>query len=301
MRSILAALAILVPSSVFAASGGVFCKGTMVLIARPEGDNSLTFRIMGSDPRQNIIEVEGNAAVHGRGWRYQVTSPTVPEDRCTLDFRASGGGYSIKSVEGARCESSGGYGAYEMLMRAEFPASSVVPGVAPPRGKVDDVAEFDCARKRFFAAATPPAAASGVIGAAPVGVVRGLIMQDTGGWGQVFAERPTPVMTSTFTAAFNRSWANAMTHNQQEPVLDGDPITGYQGVTRVVERSTDGAETNPTTAKVTAELSVTAGGETKVERVFFNLKLEDRHWKIDDIQDQDTPSLRNYFHKNYGL
>lgn len=299
MRPLFIALAILLPMPGYAATGGVFCKGTMSFVARPEPTGALSFKIMGSDPRQNIIEIEGLALHHANGWRYQVTSTSTPADRCTLDIVEISGGYAVKSVDGARCENSGGYGAYEMVMNAGFPAASRMPGVIPPAGKADDFPAFDCAHKRFYSSNEPVmACGSQVLGAAPVGVVRGLVMQDTGGWGKIFADKPTAIMRQYFTDGFNASWTKAMSHD--EDVLDGDPITGYQQVTRVEERSTTGGETGLTTAKVTANLSVTAGGETKPEKVVFDLKLEHQHWKIEDITSGSMPSIRTYFRKSYG-
>lgn len=293
----------LLPCRAHAANAGVFCKGSMFFIARPEPTGTLTFKIMGSNPNQNIVEVGGVAFPHVGGWRYQVKSMATPEDRCTLDINNSSGSYSVRSFDGARCENMGGQGAYEMLMNANFPAASRVSGVVPPAGSPDDFPAFDCAHRRFYTSGPPAAvkvSTAQVLGAAPIGVVRGLIARDMGGWGNVFAEQPTAVMREYFTDGFNRSWAKAMTHNQTEPVLDGDPITGWQGVTHVEERATSGGEVDGTTARVVAELRVTADGQTKPEKVVFDLRLENQHWKVDDITDPGMPSIRSYLQKSYG-
>ena len=78
----------------------------------------------------------------------------------------------------------GCYAAYEMLMNLSFPASSRVAGVVPPA--IGELPDFDCAKRRFdaSAAAAPNESERSVIGAAPVGVVQGLVAHDTGGWGK---------------------------------------------------------------------------------------------------------------------
>lgn len=284
-------------SQASAADGGVFCRGTMSFIARPEASGELAFKVMGSTQQQNIVEVGGIALPHAGGWRYQVKSPSTPEDRCTVDIKESGGGYYLKTVEGARCESLGGIGASALIESAAFPAASRVAGAVPPSGKPDDFPAFDCKRKRFFSSIEPVMACAAQT---PESVVRGLVAQDTGGWSNIFDNKPTAIMRQYFTDGFNASWAKAMTHNQDEPVLDGDPITGMQTVTRVQTLSTSGGETGPATARVIAKLKVTYGGTVQQEQVAFDLKLERQHWKVDDITSGAMPSIRRYFRKSYG-
>lgn len=175
-----------------------------------------------------------------------------------------------------------------------------LPAMLVPALAAQTAAAGGAAPGRAAAAASDRGSAGPVLGAAPVGVVRGLIAQDTGGWGTVFAETPTVAMRRYFTAAFNGSWTAAMKHNADEPVLDGDPITGRQSVTRVDQQSLTGGETGAATARVTATLKVTAEGRAETETVSFDLKLENRRWKIDDITAQNRPSIRTYFRTSYG-
>lgn len=284
----------------YAATTGVFCKGKISFIARPEQSGLLAFKIMGSTSSNNVVEVGGSAQPHAGGWRYQVKSTSSPEERCTLDIKEISGGYTAKTVDGARCQSSGGFGAYQLISDVAFPARSLVQGLQPPNGAPDDFPAVDCVRKKFFSSAEPKVfLVAEVSGDPPTDIVRNLIAKDTGGWSGIFAEKPTSIMKHFFTEGFNRSWAKAMTHNQDEPVLDGDPITGQQMVTRVQIISIDGGETRLGLAHVVALLKVSAGGETKSEQVRFDLKLEGRGWKIDDIKSGDMQSIRTYFRKSY--
>lgn len=93
------------------------------------------------------------AVPHNGGWRYQVKSDDVPDDRCTLDITAAGEGFVMHTVEGARCVSYGGYSAYELLMQAEFPARSTVQGVVPELDGDGRMLDFDCGEQTFVKSA----------------------------------------------------------------------------------------------------------------------------------------------------
>lgn len=185
------ALLALLPTAGHAASGGVFCQSTMSFIIRPEASGALTFKVMGSTQQGNIIDVGGTALPHAGGWRYQVKSASTPADRCTVDIRKSGGGYSLKTVGGARCESLGGIGAAALIESAAFPAASRVAGAVPPSGTPDNFPAFDCAHKRFFSF-NEPATVRGA--QSPAEIVRSLVAQDTGEWGKISGNEPTATM-----------------------------------------------------------------------------------------------------------
>ena len=285
----------LLPSAGQAAGGGVFCLGTMSFVARPEASGALTFKIMGSTQQKNVIELGGTALPHAGGWRYQVKSASTSADRCTVDIKGSGGGYSIKTIEGARCENLGGFGASALIESVTFTEGSRVEGAVPPSGEPDDFPTFDCGRRRFFSSAEPVIACAAQT---PESVVKSLVAYDQGGWGKVFAESPTTLMHQYFSEGFNASWAKAM--SSEGDVLDGDPITGMQDVTRVQMLATSGGVTGSATARIVAKLKVASGGTVKPELVKFDLKLENKRWKIDDITSGAMPSIRNYFRKSYG-
>jgi hypothetical protein len=135
----------------------------------------------------------------------------------------------------------------------------------------------------------------------PAAVVTEIVKMDKGGWEPVFAVKPTALMRRYFTQAFNRSWTVAMSHNSEGPVLDGDPITGDQSVTRVALKSTR-ASGGADKATVAAELLVTEDGvkDAIPQTVVFSLAREAGAWKIDDIKSANMPSLRAYFKKTYG-
>lgn len=136
---------------------------------------------------------------------------------------------------------------------------------------------------------------------APTAVVTELVNQDKGSWGTSFAEKPTAFMQRMFTDGFNRSWASAMKHNQDEPVLDGDPVTGWQSVSSVKIRSVKATQ-NGDTASVTADVLVIEQNTkmAKPEHLRFAMKQEHSVWKIDDIFYPTMPSIRSYFKTNYG-
>lgn len=131
--------------------------------------------------------------------------------------------------------------------------------------------------------------------------VKAVISMDKGGWGNIFAEMPTALMRQYFSEGFNRSWAGAMAHNQQEPVLDGDPITGYQMLDKVTLRSVSASEHGEQATVTARVLASQEGGRPKPETIKFSMKREDGAWKVDDIMHSHQPSLRAYFRKSYGV
>jgi hypothetical protein len=138
------------PTAAKSAEGGIFCKGAMSFIERLEPNRAMSFKVMGADERQHIISVEGVAIPHNGGWRYQEKSDSDPDERCTLDIFPRAGGFVMHTIEGARCVSYGGYGAYSLLEKQAFPASSRLSGFSPKFDKKGVVIDFDCERRRFF-------------------------------------------------------------------------------------------------------------------------------------------------------
>jgi len=141
---------VLVPAIVQAFDGGIFCKGTMSFIERLEPNMVMRFKVTGADERQHIISVEGVARPHNGGWRYQEKSDSDPDQRCTLDILARAGGFVMHTIQGARCINYGGNGAYALLEKLEFAASTKVSGFSPKFDKDGMAIDFDCERRRFF-------------------------------------------------------------------------------------------------------------------------------------------------------
>ncbi len=291
-----------IPRAAAADPGSIFCGRNAVFSERPEPDGSMTFSYMGSDTRQNIMTVEGVAVAHHGGWRFQQKSDKEPDDRCTLDITAVTGGFKMHTLDGARCVSFGGHGADALLYDAAFPSSMRVKGMAPLIDGTGHLRDFDCEKKTFFESRYEPSAAQKAADAVDAqAVIRSVVALDHGGWGQLFGEKPTPLMTRYFSPGFNAAWSNAMKHNGDEPVMDGDPVTGWQGVTAVAVTSFGPVQiVESFNAIVVAHLSVRAEGEIKAEAVTFTLKRENDVMRIDDIADPNRPSIRAYFKKAYG-
>ena len=140
-----------------AVEGGIFCKaGGVFFIERPNPDGSLTFKVREVNAQQHIIDVEGLAAPHDGGWRYQSGGA---EGRCTLDIMPAAGGFKMDTVKGATCAGMGGMNAEIALMGASFPRSSRVKGAVPVVDNAGHIPEFDCDHKKFASTqdATPAA------------------------------------------------------------------------------------------------------------------------------------------------
>ena len=296
------ALTSLIPCTAVADPGGVFCGRNAVFSERLETNGSMTFSYMGSDARQQIMTVEGVAVPHRGGWRFQQKSDKNPDERCTLDIAAVASGFKMHTLEGARCVSSGGAGADTLLYDASFPSAMRIKNVAPLIDGEGHFQDFDCEKKTFYASRYEPSPAQKTADAADAEtVIRSVVALDQGQRSGLFANKPTPLMKRYFSPGFIAAWANAMKHNGEEPVMDGDPITGWQGVTAVAVRSFGPSQTlEVIKVIVLANLSVRTEGETKSEAVTFTLKRENDVLRIDDISDPNMPSIRAYFQKNYG-
>ncbi len=101
----------------------------------------------------------------------------------------------------------------------------------------------------FFAA---PASVSNQISSGPEALVKAMIERDRdANLATLLPDEPDDYMRRHFTKAFNASWANAMSHSKDEPILDGDIITGLQTVTRVIVKSAHAAETDDVAMVIT--------------------------------------------------
>ncbi|MGH6834129.1 MAG: hypothetical protein ACREC9_00970 [Methylocella sp.] len=126
------------------AADGIFCKGTMIFAERVDSSGKMIFGVSGVNDQSNIFSEQGVAKPHNGGWRYQVLSKENPEDHCTIDITSVDGGFSIHTFEGARCESSGGHNAYEVIMKTMFPATSRVRSVTHERDAGMNIMDVKC-------------------------------------------------------------------------------------------------------------------------------------------------------------
>ena len=296
------ACALFCPTAARADDGAAFCAGRLSFVEHVGADGGMIFSVMGATAESNIIEVTGKAVPHAGGWRYQQLSSSSPEDRCTLDISPSAGGYSMHTIEGARCVNSGGHGASGLLEHASFPAASRLKGVSAPFNDAKDIPYVDCKKRKLGEALPDPGSMLCGTAGAPAEVIASVVKIDLLPYGEFYADKPTALMRRYFTDAFNASWANAMTHNGQEPVLDGDPLTGFQGVKAIRLLSTSAPSDGGDTAKVTANLLVTLEGAKPAKHsVVLTMKREIGSWKIDDMTAPVNGTIRNYFRKSYGV
>ena len=123
----------------------------------------------------------------------------------------------------------------------------------------------------------------------PVATITALIKLDSkGDWTPIFANEPTATMQRFFTPAFNAAWREAMLHNTDYPVFDGDPLTGAQGSGTPILKSLSADQQGVVTANV-------AYRDMPAVQVMIRYVMvhEGAHWRIDDIVYPDSrPSLR---------
>lgn len=113
-----------------------------------------------------------------------------------------------------------------------------------------------------------------------------------------FGDQPTPLMRKYFTADFIGTWVVAMRHDTTEPVLDGDPLTGLQGVKAVTLGASQTNLISGDDATVTARVAAQPDGSTftkpEEQNLHLHMKRENGVWKIDDISSSGQPSLHTY-------
>lgn len=122
-----------------------------------------------------------------------------------------------------------------------------------------------------------------------------------------FDDKPTAQMRTLFTTGFNYAWAKAMSSSQDGPVIDGDPVTGKQGVTNVKLRSVDAGNAGGDAVTVVARIAISAGGAPpEDETIRFAMRKESGAWKVDDIAYDFGPSgmrmdpIRAFLRKTAG-
>jgi len=113
-----------------------------------------------------------------------------------------------------------------------------------------------------------------------------------------FNEIPTAMMRKYFTADFIAIWVAAMRHNKTEPVLDGDPLTGLQGVKSVTLKGNQSNLITADNATVTSRVVAQPDGSTFTKpqklNLRFHMKRENGVWKITDISNPSQASLHTY-------
>jgi hypothetical protein len=137
----------------------------------------------------------------------------------------------------------------------------------------------------------------------PEAIVRTVIAYDRADWGTFFDDKPTASMRRYFTAGFNASWESAFTQGNadNEPVMDGDPITGYQNLSSVEIISVASHSESQNTAVIAAGVAVVVEGAKKTETITFSMKEENGGWKIDDITGgKHASSIRTYLRSASG-
>ena len=116
-----------------------------------------------------------------------------------------------------------------------------------------------------------------------------------------FSEKPSPLMRKYFTADFVAAWVAAMRHNNEGPVLDGDPLTWLQGVKSVTLKSNQTDLITFDQATVTARVLAQPDGSTfsKPEGliIHFDMRRENAVWRIDDIRRSGQLPLRDYLRR----
>lgn len=151
--------------------------------------------------------------------------------------------------------------------------------------------------------AVTPATVHGQVNDGPDAAVRSLVLKDKNArLIDRLPMKPDAYMKGQFTNAFNASWENAMSRGKDEPVIDGDIITGRQTVKRVTLKSSAVAENGDFAMVSTNIVYIDEEGPRKAhsETVRFFLRKEQGTWKVDDINAGDQDSIRTYFRKSYG-
>jgi Protein of unknown function (DUF3828) len=88
-----------------------------------------------------------------------------------------------------------------------------------------------------------------------------------------------------------------MEKNEDEPFMDGDPISGFQGLKWLTLKNLKVESKSDTEASVTTTVLVQSD-RSGPEKIKFILKREAGAWKIDDIGSLVEPSLHAYLVKS---
>ena len=128
----------------------------------------------------------------------------------------------------------------------------------------------------------------------PSDVVSAVLMADTNP--TLFAEKLSPLMRKYFTSNFVAIWAKAMRASTDGPILDGDPVSGFQSVKSLTPKSLKSDLASGEQGKVTASVMVnfTDGSPPKPIEVRFDMRNSGGTWKIQDISNDAQASLQTY-------
>jgi hypothetical protein len=104
-------------------------------------------------------------------------------------------------------------------------------------------------------------------------------------------------MKEFFTKGFIADWDAAAEKNKDQPWMDGDPISGFQGMESLTLKTLKVESASDTEAKVAATIAVQSQ-RSGDENLTFILKREGGAWKIDDIGSPVEASLHGYLVKS---
>jgi Protein of unknown function (DUF3828) len=127
----------------------------------------------------------------------------------------------------------------------------------------------------------------------PAGIVSTAIKMDRQNT-PLFDEGPKGRMNEFFTKVFIADWDAAA--EKVPDFMDGDPISGFQGLESLTLKNLKVESATDTDAKVAATVLVKSQ-RSGDENLTFNLKREAGSWKIDDIGSAVEASIRGYLVK----
>jgi hypothetical protein len=130
----------------------------------------------------------------------------------------------------------------------------------------------------------------------PAGIVSTAIKMDRQNT-PLFDDGPKGRMKEFFTKVFIADWDAAAENNKDYPWMDGDPISGFQGLESLTLKNLKVESISDTEAKVAATVLVQSQ-RSGDENLTFILKRESGAWKIDDIGSPVEASLHGYLVKS---
>lgn len=130
----------------------------------------------------------------------------------------------------------------------------------------------------------------------PAGIVSTAIKMDRQNT-PLFDEGPKGRMKEFFTKGFIADWDAAAEKNKDQPWMDGDPISGFQGLESLTLKTLKVESVSDAEAKVAATVRVRSQ-RSGDENLTFDLKRESGVWKIDDIGSPVETSLHGYLVKS---
>jgi hypothetical protein len=107
---------------------------------KARSDKALDFSLSIWTSAGSNFGVHGTAKPTPSGWRYEENMGSRNSlERCAVVISKKGDGYSLSTVDGARCEGLSGHGAV-LYSPVNFPAKSRVSEIFDP----SDVGNLDC-------------------------------------------------------------------------------------------------------------------------------------------------------------